>query len=1089
MKKKATVVCSVFPRRLLTKIMKTFIFLLCTTVFGLNGETSFPQEKVIIKQSQLVKVDQVFKIIKEQTNYRFIYPKVLFKDAPKVQLKKGVILVSKLLEESLSNEDLNYELSDNNTIVIKVKTTIDNFQQQKLQISGTVLDSKGQPLAGANVIEKNTGNGVLADFDGNFLINVTNSKATLVVSYIGYKPKEVVVGSQKNIKISLEVDAANLEEVVVVGYGTQKKSDITGSVVSVPKDRLTNLPVTNVLQAIQGTAAGLNIAQGSSVPGSSASVQVRGVNSINASNSPLIILDGIPFFGETNDINANDISSIEVLKDASAVAIYGTRGSNGVILITTKRGKKSNGRPTIKYSGYFGFEEIANPLTPMGADAYVKKYADFNEANGLSQTAVLPNASEVENYDKGITTNWLDQVTQTGLLQEHNVNISNGTEKSQYYVSASHLDQKGVVKGYKYKKTTLRFNADSEITDFLKIGTSAFFTENNYSGGRVNFLEATAMSPYSVPYDENGDYIVHPMAPELLFRNPLLGLTTDREEVKRNLTGSTFAEVTPFKGLKYRLNASYTYNLNNYQDYSGRAANDQSGTANVSNSETGNWVVENILSYTKDINKHHFDVTALYSAQKVNYFKTGAKSVGFVNDGLSYYGLESGTTQSAYSDGNQYTLLSQMGRLNYSYDSRYLLTVTARRDGYSAFGANTSKYGVFPSVALGWNIGNEEFLKDSDIVNSLKLRASYGKTGNQAIDVNQTVTTASVVTSPFNGSAATGVVYNSLGNSNLNWESTISSNLAVDFSLYNRRLSGTIEVYKSKTEDILLKRNLPNVSGYGNIWTNLGSMQNVGLELTLNTVNVQTKDFSWKTSFNFSKYKNKILDLYGDGKDDIGNRWFIGEPLGVIYDYEKEGIWQEGEDIASVDPVGSPGDLKFKDQNGDGKIDSEDRVIIGQTAPDWVGGLTNTFRYKNFNLSVFLQTSQGGLRSNRDLTYADEAWRRNLPENFNYWTPENKDNYWPSLAAYKNYKGYQFAEDYSYVRIKDVRLSYVFPIENIQKIGLSGLTIYVAGRNLYTFTKWYGWDPEISYDSRGSGNWTNNYPQVRTVSLGFNISI
>lgn len=962
-------------------------------------------------------------------------------------------------------------------------------QDQQNQVSGTIFDSNGQPLPGANIIQKGTVNGTQSDFDGNFQLEVSDLNATLIVSYVGFKTQEVKLNGQSSISITLAEDASALDEVVVVGYGTQKRSDITGSVVSVPKERLSNLPVSNVLQAIQGTTAGLNITQNSSVPGSSASVQVRGVNSINAGNSPLIILDGIPFFGVTNDINGNDIESIEVLKDASAVAIYGTRGSNGVILITTKRGRKSDGKPTVKYSGYVGVEEIANPLTPMGADAYVQKYADFLSANGLSQTAVLPNSSEVENYDAGITTDWLNEATQSGLIQEHNISLSSGNEKSQYYFSASHLDQKGVVKGYNFKKNTFRFNADSEIVDWLKIGTSAFFSENNYSGGRANFLEATAMSPYSVPKDENGDYIIYPMSPELLFKNPLIGLTTDRKDITRNLTGTGFLELTPIEGLKYRLNASYTYNWGNYKSYSGRAADDNSGTGYVSNDETGNWVIENILTYSKDFNKHHIDLTALYSAQEVDYFQSESRAVGFVNDGLSYYDLASGTTQSVNSRGNSYSLVSQMGRINYSYDSRYLLTFTARRDGYSAFGANTNKYGVFPSAALGWNIKNESFLENSDVVNDLKLRLSYGKTGNQAIGVNQTATIASSVRFPFDGTALTGVRYNSIGNANLNWESTTSSNIGVDFGFLNNRISGTVEVYKSKTEDILLRRNIPNITGYANIWSNLGSMQNKGLEVTLNTTNIETKDFSWKSTINFSTYRNEILELYGDGQDDIGNRWFIGEPLGVIFDYEKEGIWQEGDDIASVDPVAQPGDIKFKDQNGDGKIDTEDKIILGRTTPEWTGGFTNTFRYKNINLSIFIQTSQGGLRNNRDLTYADEAGRRNLPADFKYWTSENKDNYWPSLSAYKNYKGYGFAEDYSYVRIKDVRLSYVFPSEILDKIGVSSLTVYAAGRNLHTFTKWYGWDPEISYDSRGSGNWTNNYPQVRTISFGLNVSL
>lgn len=974
-------------------------------------------------------------------------------------------------------------------------------------VGGTVTsaDDNG-PLPGVNVLVKGTTLGTTTDAEGKYSITVPDENSILVFSFIGYIPQEVSVGNQTTIDVSLAADIQQLSEVVVVGYGTQKRSDVTGSVVSVPKERLSNLPVTNLMHALQGTTAGLQIAQQSSVPGSSGTWQVRGVNSINANTSPFIVLDGVPFFGNTNDINPNDIASIEVLKDASAVAIYGTRGSNGVILITTKRGEQSDGTPTINFNAYAGVEDMAHKLKPMGPDTYVKKYADFLAANGITQTSVLPNAAEVENYNNGVTSDWLDEATQTGNIQEYNVSINGGTQKVQYYFSGTNLSQKGVVRGYQFKRTSIRSNLDAQLTDYLKVGMSGFFTDNNYDGGRVNLLNATAMSPYSVPTDASGKYIIYPMAPEQLFGNPLLGLTTDRADRGKNLTGNGYVELTPgfLKGFTYRLNGAYVYNIGRFAEYTGREANDQSGTARINNTESTNWVVENIINYSRDFNKHHIDFTGLYSAQKVNYFRTESSATGFINDALSYYDMLAGASKSANSEGNEYTLLSQMGRINYSYDGRYLLTLTARRDGYSAFGANNSKYGIFPSMAVGWNIHNENFMSSVNAVTQLKLRFSYGKTGNQAIDPNQTVTTAGAVQHPFNGAIQTGVLFSTLGNANLTWESTTSANAALDFGFIRNRIIGTLEVYKSKTEDILLRRNLPGITGYTDIWTNLGKMQNVGVELTLNTVNVEAGSFRWETTLNFSTYKNKLLELYGDGRDDIGNAWFIGQPLRVVYGYEKVGIWQT-EDIGSYDPVAIPGDVKFRDQltvdsNGDGVpdardgvINADDRIVLGQRDPKWFGGLTNTFHYKNFHLSIFIQTSQGGIKPNQDLAYADEAGRRNLPEGFGYWTPENGDNYWPSLSAYKNYRGFQFAEDWSYVRIKDIRLSYTVPGDFLGRYGISGLTIYAVGRNLHTFTDWFGWDPEMRYYPRGSsdasGSWVNNYPIVRTFSLGINLSI
>lgn len=965
------------------------------------------------------------------------------------------------------------------------------LQAQPHKVSGqvTAIDD-GMGLPGVNVLIKGSSAGTTTDANGNYILEVPDVNAVLIFSFIGYISQEEPVEGRTTIDVALTADIMQLSEVVVVGYGTQKRSDITGSVVSVPKDRLSKLPVTNLMHAIQGTTAGLVVTQSSSVPGSSGSWQIRGVNSINANTSPFVVVDGVPFFGATNDINPNDIESIEILKDASAVAIYGTRGANGVILITTKRGKYADGKPRIEYSGYYGVESMAHVLEPLGPDAYVQKYDDFMAANNLSKTAVLPNAAEVENYDNGITTDWLDEATQPGHVQQQSISIAGGTENIQYYVSGTHLGQKGVVKGYQYQKTSLRANLDATITDYLKIGVSSFYTANNYDGGRANFLLASAMSPYSVPYDDQGNYIIYPMSPEQLFANPLLGLSTDRLDRGRNLTGTGYASITPgsIPGLEYRMNASYVLTTNRYAYYEGRQANNNSGYANVNNSETANWVLENLVTYKRDVEKHHVDFTALYSAQQVDWNQNYASATTFINDALGYYNLDAGATQSSGSDANSYTMLSQMGRINYAYDSRFLLTLTARRDGYSAFGVNTNKYATFPSMAVGWNIQNEQFLRNTEIVSQLKLRFSYGESGNMAIPVNQTASLAGTVKFPFEGSAQTGILFNTLGNNDLNWETTTGTNLAVDFGLFQNRISGTIEGYKTVTKDILLQRSLPGITGYSSVWANLGEMQNLGIELTLKTINLQTGKFTWETALNFASYRNEIKELYGDGEDDVGNRWFIGHPLRVVYDYKKLGVWQEGDDFTS-DPDANPGDLKFKDQDGNHQITGDDRVIIGQRDPRWTGGITNNFTYGNFTLNIFIQTSQGGLRTNNNLTYADEAGRRNLPKAYHYWTAENPSNYWPSLSSYKNYRGFQFTEEFSYVRIKDIRFSYRVPNEWLDRYGIKNMLLYLSGRNIYTFTDWIGWDPENSYDSRGSGNWTNNYPLVRTISLGLNVTL
>lgn len=960
-------------------------------------------------------------------------------------------------------------------------------------ISGKVTDSKGNPVAGASVTIEGTNTGSTTDGNGNFKIKAATG-AVLHISAIGFTDKKVTVGTSGTINITMtEDEAKRLSDVVVVGYGTQKKSDVTGSVASVPKSRLSQLPVTNVLQAIEGSVAGVSVTTTSSVPGSSPAVLIRGQNSINATTGPYIVVDGIPLSktgGSLNDINPNDIASMEILKDASAVAIYGTNGSNGVILITTKRG--TTGKPVIRYNAYAGVENIAHILQPRSGAEYVQKYADYMKQTGQTQTNPVPNAGELDYYNRGITTDWMKVASQTGIMQDHNLSISGGTQDVKYFISGEYMDQKGVIPGYKYKRISFRSNLDISVTSYLTIGTSLFFANNNYDGGRANLLFATAMSPYAPVYNADGTYKIYPMTPELLYTNPMLGLVTDRVNRSTNANGNGYAEVKfsgILKGLKFRLNAGYTYLPARNGTYTGRLANDLIGTATLFNSETNSFTLENILTYAKDWGKHHIDFTGLYSAQRRKYIENTAKATGFVNDQLSFNNLGAGATQTSASYADRYALTSQMGRLNYSYDSRYLFTVTARRDGSSVFGSNTSKYGVFPSAAIGWNISNEEFMRPIGWLNNLKLRASYGKSGNEAIPVYRTISTDGTVRSSFNGVSTIGIIPSNLGNTYLRWENTISTNIGIDFSIFNNRISGTIDAYSSHTQDLLLLRNLPIATGYSSVYDNLGKTANKGIEITINTKNFDNRDFKWETGINFSANKNKIVDLYGDKKSDIGNRWFIGKPINVVYDYKMTGIWQTGEDASKQDPGSKPGDLKFADLNGDGKITADsDRVVLGQISPKWMGGITNTFHYKNWNLNIFIQTAQGITKNNTDLTYGDETGRRNTPKEIGYWTADNKSNTRPALS-YNNTRGYGYASNASFTRIKDITLSYVFSQRMLDKLHLGSLTLYASGRNLHTFTSWIGWDPENNYSSRGSGDWTNNYPTTRSFVFGANITL
>lgn len=963
-------------------------------------------------------------------------------------------------------------------------------------VTGVVSDNTGT-LPGANVAIKGTALGTSTDAEGKFTLKLPGTgPMTLVFSAVGLKGQEIEVTTQTTLTVTLQADVKQLAEVVVVGYGTQKRSDVTGSVTSVPKARLQQLPVTNALQSIQGAVAGVNITQSSSAPGAGANTVVRGVNSISASTTPFIVVDGIPFLGGSiNDINPADIASIEILKDASSVAIYGTRGANGVILITTKRGK--TGKAQIAYNTFMGLEGFAHTMRPMNGEEYVQKYADWKAQAGSNDPSTVPNAYEKANYANGTTTDWLKEISRQGGIQNHNLSIAGGSEDVKYYVSTDFLKQNGVIKGYQYHRASVRANLDANLTDFLSAGVNLFLTTNNYDGGRASLTQASNTSPYGTLRRADGNYEIYPMFGELLYTNPLLGTTTRREQRSNNLNANVYLDFQPasIPGFKYRLNASYTNVPAVFRGYIGRPANDLLGTAQTQNDESKIWIVENIVTYNRNWDKHHFDVTGLYSAQETRFNSVGVTATGFINDALSFNNLSAAATTQGTSSAYQTHLLSQMLRVNYSYKSTYLFTATARRDGYSAFGSATSKYGLFPSVALGWNITNEPFMKSLTMLDELKLRGSYGLSGNQAIDPNTTASTFTAVRMPYNGLSTVGVAATVLGNNRLTWESTYGANIGLDFSLFRGKVGGTLEAYNTRTRDLLLYRSLPTITGYTRVLDNLGKVANRGIELTLRTKNLSTGKFSWESNLNVASNRNQIVDLYGDGKDDVGNRWFIGKPVNVVFDYQKVGVWQVGEDPTGVDPTAKPGFLKFADTNGSKSITPDDRIVLGQRNPKWTGGLTNTLHYGNFHFSVFVQTVQGVTKENAFLDFRDLAGRQNLPAGIGYWTPTNGNTTRPGLF-YTNPLSYSYPSDGSFTRIKDATLSYVFPASLLEKTFLGGATVYVSGRNLATFTKWVGWDPEVDYDrtivttpTPATLNSLGSYPLVRSFIIGANIKL
>jgi len=959
--------------------------------------------------------------------------------------------------------------------------SISVFSQERT-IRGTIREeSKSQPIAGASIILKGTTTGTTTDSAGNYTLSLNVKKGVLVFSNVGFKTKEISFENESMLDIVLSDLTSDLNEVVVVGYGTQKKRDITGAVASVDKKRLEQMPNNNFIQALQGSVPGVSISQtGAGAEGNDNSIIVRGRSSITASNQPLIVLDGIPYPSGTSYINPVDVESVEVLKDASAAAIYGSRGANGVILITTKKG--TTGKPAITYDGSYGIQEIANLPPVMDA----KQFYAFKE----TREPGLVTLSEQAIYDAGGGTDWIDLATQQGSRMQHNLSIRGGTKDVKYLVSGTLLDVKGIAINDKFQRSALRVNLDINITPWLTFGTNNQITYVNRDDLPANFdgdQGAYTMNPLTSPYKADGKTLtVYPWPEDIYFANPLAPLLAKRDSRNFKLFSNNYAVVRiPFiKGLSYRLNSGVEYSSATAHTYWGRdtktglqANGSLSRFAEINN----NYLIENIINYERDFGKHHIDFTGLYSYQYDQIRTDSLAAEGFPDDVLTDYQAQVAQFFNPSQNYAKEILISQMGRVNYNYDGKYLLTVTARRDGFSGFGSG-NKYSFFPVVAVGWNISEEKFMSSLTAINTLKLRASYGSNGNQAVGPYQTLARFSE-RSYLNGSAtAAGYLPTQLGYPTLGWETSTMLNVGVDFGLWNNRLQGVIEVYDKRTRDLLLNREIPSVAGVGSIIQNIGKTANRGIEFGLNSVNIQSKNFTWSSNGNISLNRNKIVDLYGNGLDDIANKWFIGKPITVNYDLVYDGVWQEKDDLKKA-PAGTlPGYARVKDINGDTAINAADRDFIGTLQPKFIWGLGNTFKYKNFSLYVFAHGVQGVTRSNNLLS--DGGVNAGVRKNTiikNWWTPGNPTNEYWSNNVNANRQGVNIYEDASFIRIKDISLSYDFPQQIIKAAKLTRLRIYFDTRNLVTITKWSGLDPELTGQT--------NIPLQKEYVVGLNIGL
>lgn len=998
---------------------------------------------------------------------------------------------------------------------------------QTLTVRGTIVSQNGEPLQGVSVVVKGTQTGTSTKGDGSFEIAAAPN-STLIFTYVGYISKEVKLSAnQTTLSLQMLTDKNELNQVIVVGYGTRRKSDVTGAITSISEQAIKDVPASNLASAIQGQAAGVDIQRGgaNSKPGATPTILIRGTRSLTASNSPLIVVDGIPFNGSLNDINQDDVASVEILKDASSTAIYGSRGANGVILITTKRGR--NSKPVVTYSGYTGQTKLIREFPVMNAEEFAtfKKWANINanpgKYTGLDDPAFLTNGvfdpAEVAGIKAGRNTDWQSYIYKTGIMTDHQLSVTGGTDITQYAVSGGYFNQTGIYQGQQFQRFTIKASIDQQLGKRFKVGLNSLNTYSNRQGESANpMAQALRASPLVSPFDSSGN-VLNDFVPGSASQvwNPLADLLPGAaaEERKRLGTFTTlYVEVSLLKGLKYKFNSGVELTNDSYNNYySGKTSfrvNQGGGASSNRNSNSSNYTIENLLIYDKTFaEKHKLNFTGLYSIQES---KTVSNQFDYnmSSDYLAYFNPVYGSNFKPQGGYSKWDILSYMGRLNYSYNDRYLVTLTMRADGSSRF-APGNKWHTFPSAAAAWNISRESFFR-IDKINNLKLRASYGTVGSTAINPYQTLGALSPIVYNYGPTSVTGAYFSNAANDSLTWENTSTANIGLDFGAFNNRLSGSIEVYKQFTNSLLLSQTLPITSGIPNaLIRNVGKTENKGLEIHVSTVNVQGRtknDFTWTSDLNFFINRGKITQLANGATRDVANGWFVGQPIDVYYDFQRAGIWQNtAADTAEAKRLGLTvtgsgsviGTIRVADISGpngkpDGKIDQTyDRIIVGTAQPRWEGGMTQRFAFKGFDFTV-VAFARWGYTLNSSLyggnfvnTY--QGTYNNLKTH--YWTPENHEQSNPKPDAGRTNPLNRSVLSYfdgSFVKIRSMALGYNLPSSIITKIGARSLRVFAIATDPFILFSPYrkagGIDPE------GAGTVGIDTPPVRSMTFGLNLS-
>lgn len=1109
-------------------IMKLSVLFCLLSVFCASASVSYSQVTKISLKMNDVTLGEVFDAIKAQSEYSFWFRNEEVNLKKKVSIQMADQDIASVLDIALAGYNLSYKIDEKHIVIYKPASnqkpggTI--TQQDRKRITGRILDDLGEPVIGSNIVEKGTQNGVITDLDGRFSLEVS-SNAILQISYIGYLSQEIALkNGQTTIDILLREDLQRLDEVVVIGYGTTTKKDFTGSVTSF---KLESSPIAlssnvNALETLKGNVAGLDIG-GTNSAGGQPSMLVRGQHSISGINDPLIVVDGIIFMGNINDLNPNDIASFDILKDATSAAAYGSRSANGVIVITTKRGK--TGKPVINLNMTGSMQKWHLQPELMNGGEWLNMVRDKNRYNDYS---FLTSQQKI-NYNAGREVDWIDATTRTGWLQDYQLSVSGAGEKINYYLSTSYTDNQGIVLGDDYSRMTILGKVETDITDWLKIGVDAAYTHSDYSGVGANLNNVTVLTPYDMMYRDEANTLLekYPNG-QSEATNALWGVDSnnlDDKDIRNNFRTNAYmvVKLPQIKGLSYRLNysgnldyrkngrfyhESYYAPIGPYDDESRYSVTTQqnylaSANGYIENIKTTSWVIDNILNYKNTFGEHTVDLTAVSTRDSKGYKYEQMTGTDFFSNGnttLGIDGLHYAKTQKFNLDNYKRRNVGYFGRLSYSFDDTYYITMSYRRDGASVFGTN-NKWGNFGAVGGAWRITNESFMKRFTFLNDMKIKLSWGKNGNQGIDPYGTLSRVNSGSSggvfyPFynSGQPSYGVKQKNIGNAMLGWETTEAWNMGFESTWLDSRLFVDVDYYTSRTYDQIFTRTIPVMTGFTDMKSSMGEVHNKGVEITLRSLNIKTKDLSWSTSMTFWLNRNKLKHLYGedlngDGKedDDIGNKLFIGHSIHSIYGYKQDGIVQV-DDKEYMDANGATaGTPKYVDLNRDGVITIEDRTVLGNKDARFKLNMNNTVSWKNWELYVMLTGTFGGKgyfqESNAPAYMAGGRGNFFLSNNIYipYWTESNPSNKYPA-AWFLGDDYFLGLQSRAYVRLQDLTLSYSFRQKAVKNAGIDNLKVFFTAKNLATITGWKGGDPELG-NNIISGTW----PVATSFSIGANI--